>query len=140
MAREDSIELMHPNADRQLEPNFQRIISKDQNVIDEGGLFTRAQSTEISNAVDEEDVPPNGGYGWVCVFCVFWVNAHTWGINSVSGANILAVLPFFTQNFAHFVTRLTACFLPTIFHQTYSQMPHLFSTRSLAASLCHKPS
>lgn len=29
------------------------------------------------------DVPPNGGYGWVCVACVFWINAHTWGFNSV---------------------------------------------------------
>lgn len=29
------------------------------------------------------DVPPDGGYGWVCVACVFWINAHTWGINSV---------------------------------------------------------
>lgn len=30
------------------------------------------------------DVPPDGGYGWVCVACCFWINAHTWGINSVS--------------------------------------------------------
>ena len=21
------------------------------------------------------DIPPNGGYGWVCVACVFWINA-----------------------------------------------------------------
>jgi len=21
------------------------------------------------------DIPPNGGYGWVCVVCVFWINA-----------------------------------------------------------------
>lgn len=32
----------------------------------------------------KHDVPPDGGYGWVCVACVFWINAHTWGINSVS--------------------------------------------------------
>ncbi|KAL4874336.1 major facilitator superfamily domain-containing protein [Aspergillus karnatakaensis] len=30
------------------------------------------------------DAPPDGGYGWVCVASVFWINAHTWGINSVS--------------------------------------------------------
>jgi hypothetical protein len=30
------------------------------------------------------DVPPNGGYGWVNVACVFLINAHTWGVNSVS--------------------------------------------------------
>lgn len=28
------------------------------------------------------DVPPDGGYGWVCVACNFWINACTWGINS----------------------------------------------------------
>jgi len=30
-----------------------------------------------------EDVPPDGGYGWVCVACVFLMQAHTWGLNSV---------------------------------------------------------
>lgn len=34
-------------------------------------------------AKEEVDVPPDGGYGWICVACVFWINAHTWGINSV---------------------------------------------------------
>lgn len=28
--------------------------------------------------------PPDGGYGWVCVACYFLINAHTWGINTVS--------------------------------------------------------
>ncbi|KAF8475464.1 major facilitator superfamily domain-containing protein [Kalaharituber pfeilii] len=27
----------------------------------------------------------NGGYGWVCVLCVFFVNACTWGLNSAYG-------------------------------------------------------
>lgn len=48
----------------------------------------------------ERDVPPDGGYGWVCVACVFWINAHTWGINSVSildfGSLILHSLNCFT--------------------------------------------
>lgn len=34
---------------------------------------------------DREYVPPDGGYGWICVACVFLVNAHTWGLNFVSG-------------------------------------------------------
>ncbi|KAI9045673.1 MCT family MFS transporter [Aspergillus affinis] len=33
----------------------------------------------------QQDVVPDGGYGWVCVACVFWINAHTWGINSSYG-------------------------------------------------------
>lgn len=37
-----------------------------------------------AHARDREYVPPNGGYGWVCVVCVFLINAHTWGINFVS--------------------------------------------------------
>ncbi|KAK3203864.1 hypothetical protein GRF29_106g855238 [Pseudopithomyces chartarum] len=28
------------------------------------------------------DVPPDGGYGWVCVACVATINGHTWGLNS----------------------------------------------------------
>lgn len=38
-----------------------------------------------ANAVAREDVPPNGGYGWVCTFCVFLITVHTWGINSAWG-------------------------------------------------------
>lgn len=33
----------------------------------------------------EEDEQPDGGYGWVCVACTFFINAHTWGINSSYG-------------------------------------------------------
>lgn len=46
-----------------------------------------ADTTEVPeqqfNIVEREDVPPNGGYGWVCTACVFLMNAHTWGVNSV---------------------------------------------------------
>ncbi|KAG0649572.1 putative transporter ESBP6, partial [Hyphodiscus hymeniophilus] len=31
------------------------------------------------------DVPPDGGYGWVCTACCFLINAHTWGVNSSYG-------------------------------------------------------
>ncbi|KAK5946531.1 hypothetical protein PMZ80_000674 [Knufia obscura] len=37
---------------------------------------------ERPSAKPEEDQPPNGGYGWVCVACCFWINGSTWGINS----------------------------------------------------------
>lgn len=54
------------------------------------GQDHNAQSqTEPQPDADEDEkekraLPPDGGYGWVCVACVFWINAHTWGINSVS--------------------------------------------------------
>jgi len=41
-------------------------------------------STELSTAQPNDDEFPEGGYGWVCVLCIFMINAHTWGINSVS--------------------------------------------------------
>jgi hypothetical protein len=34
------------------------------------------------NIVSVEDIPPDGGYGWVCTACVFLINAHTWVCNS----------------------------------------------------------
>ncbi|KAK2773952.1 hypothetical protein FQN53_003888 [Emmonsiellopsis sp. PD_33] len=32
-----------------------------------------------------DDVPPDGGYGWVCVACSAWINGNTWGVNSSYG-------------------------------------------------------
>jgi len=26
---------------------------------------------------------PVSNYGWICVVCVFLINGHTWGLNSV---------------------------------------------------------
>jgi hypothetical protein len=37
-----------------------------------------------SHAREREDVPPNGGFGWVCVVCLHLINGHTWGLNSAS--------------------------------------------------------
>ncbi|OMP86925.1 putative transporter MCH2 [Diplodia seriata] len=41
-----------------------------------------------SSVVIEQDpsaAPPDGGYGWVCVGCVFFLNACTWGIAATYG-------------------------------------------------------
>lgn len=32
---------------------------------------------------DPDSDIPDGGYGWVCVACVFFINACTWGIAAV---------------------------------------------------------
>jgi hypothetical protein len=34
-------------------------------------------------ASEQEDVPPDGGYGWVCVAACFAINCFTWGAVSV---------------------------------------------------------
>lgn len=44
--------------------------------------FAESYQAEL-NVVEVEDVPPNGGYGWVCTVCTFLTNANTWGVNSV---------------------------------------------------------
>jgi hypothetical protein len=63
----------------------------DRDAAAEDPLYQRnhGQGLDDSTSVaepDRKDPPdvPDGGYGWVCVACVFWINAHTWGINSVS--------------------------------------------------------
>ena len=57
------------------------------------GQASRNNSEKTLASADEEqppktvnipiEAPPDSGYGWVCVVCCFWINAHTWGINSV---------------------------------------------------------
>lgn len=56
--------------------------SSDDIIPPEGSEQTTGgeKQLEQSQGVDE---PPDGGYGWVCVACVFLINAHTWGVNSV---------------------------------------------------------
>lgn len=44
------------------------------------------QDDELVNVATIEPIPPNGGYAWVCTFAVFLINAHTWGVNSVSAS------------------------------------------------------
>ncbi|TVY13001.1 putative transporter MCH2 [Lachnellula arida] len=52
----------------------------------EGNLSSESEKTIRNDAPGEiqqkEDLPPDGGYGWVCVACTFLINAHTWGLNS----------------------------------------------------------
>lgn len=60
------------------------------------GRTTAGQDADVAQPVEKEvvDSPPNGGYGWVCVLCCFWINAHTWGINSSYGV----FLQFYLDN------------------------------------------
>ena len=69
---------LDPSRPRAASPEIRRRESASEKTID---------VEEPSTVVDEkaEDLPPDGGYGWVCVACNFAINAHTWGINSTYG-------------------------------------------------------
>jgi len=60
-----------------------------QEITVDGNLHEKSPPLLSDSAATHEpqvkDEPPNGGYGWVCVFCVFLINAHTWGVNSSYG-------------------------------------------------------
>lgn len=58
----------------------EEVLSSEQELDD----LTNDRQSRRTQAIDREYVPPDGGYGWVCVVCVFLVNAHTWGLNFVS--------------------------------------------------------
>lgn len=93
------------------------------------------KSANAEARYDEDALPPDGGYGWVCVACVFWINAHTWGINSVSfpcwigqETSILMI--------SH---RAMASSCPGISHITYSQIPLPWHMRSPVVSAYPAP-
>lgn len=56
---------------------------------DELGSAETAQSSVL-----QAQEPPDGGYGWVIVGCIFMSSAATWGVNSTFGV----FLSFYTKN------------------------------------------
>ncbi|KAF7715322.1 MFS-type transporter [Penicillium ucsense] len=77
----------------------------DLDAVESGSLTTRGPDNEI-HTVDES--PPNGGYGWVCTFCVFVIIMHTWGVNSAWGV-ILA--HFLSHSTFQSATRIEFAFI-----------------------------
>ena len=75
-------------------PGTRALLAKEQTTVDlELSPSSLRSSVELpldqhqpsaDQANDQEYVPLNGGYGWVCFVCVFLINAHTWGFNVVS--------------------------------------------------------
>ena len=60
------------------------------NGVEKDGVFESPKQRSMESA-KPIDVPPDGGYGWVCVASVFIINFHTWGLNSVSPASLFIV-------------------------------------------------
>lgn len=45
-----------------------------------------------NNSHAEDDAPPDGGYGWVCVAACFTINCFTWGVVAVSDSGSAGIL------------------------------------------------
>lgn len=58
-----------------------------------------ANDLESANDNQNEEMAVDGGYGWICVICVFLINAHTWGFNSVGKPRINQSLGILTRIF-----------------------------------------
>lgn len=54
--------------------NEQGLAKSSENEPENAAVLTKTKSIV--------DIPPNGGYGWVCVAACATINAHTWGLNS----------------------------------------------------------
>ncbi|SMY22756.1 unnamed protein product [Zymoseptoria tritici ST99CH_1A5] len=66
-------------------PTWQQSPSVAQSTaIDEDIELEQLTGTE-TNVAMREDVPPDGGYGWIVTLCTFLINAHTWGVNAAWG-------------------------------------------------------
>jgi hypothetical protein len=47
-------------------------------------LSEKGAEQELDSELEQpEERDPISNYGWVCVACVFLINGHTWGLNSV---------------------------------------------------------
>ena len=114
----------------------------------------------------ENEPPPDGGYGWVCVACNFFINGHTWGVNSsyavflsyylsndyfpstsplayafiggLSVSQAMLIAPFATRIIHRYGTRV--CLLLGVFFETLSLISASFCTQKyqiiLAQGLC----
>ena len=56
-----------------------------ENALDDSKQTSNDEDPSQTPPSQVEDVPPDGGYGWICVACNFLINGHTWGINSTYG-------------------------------------------------------
>ncbi len=86
--------------DPELELNGDSSTAEDEKTITPGEPEEEPQPQAEEHVVFP-DTPTDGGYGWVCVACVFFINFETWGLNSVSMSTALLIIEevSFTQGF-----------------------------------------
>lgn len=54
---------------------------------------------ENSPPVLQQEAPPDGGYGWVCLGALFTINCFTWGVIAVSQFPCIFVILSYTCGF-----------------------------------------
>lgn len=120
----DAIELQRPNhTDADVGPVDQTL---------KNNMYTNDLEAPLTSA-EVEDVPPNGGYAWVCCGAVFFINIFTWGPTSVS-------VPYASSKDAIADTlRLGQSSSPTTLRNQHSPMDRSSRTRSLADCRFLKP-
>ncbi|GKZ59417.1 hypothetical protein AnigIFM49718_005295 [Aspergillus niger] len=69
--------------------------SEDYNSADNGDYESNESVTNPKLSIDT-DAAPDGGYGWVIVACVFWLQVHTWGINGYQSYGVF--LSYYMDN------------------------------------------
>jgi hypothetical protein len=78
--KDQELELEHGKPSSPSSETLDRLPAHEGEARNDPAKCEPSRSTELL-----VDIPPNGGYGWVCVAACFFINAHTWGMNSVSG-------------------------------------------------------
>ena len=63
---------------------------KLRRLLSPGRGLTGSRREQPSDVLEDDDEralqavdPPDGGYGWVCVACCFFINGFTWGVVAV---------------------------------------------------------
>ena len=66
-----------------IDPERQVASQRNESLSEKTIIPDEPEEPRPSDVQKPDDVPPDGGYGWVVVACVSLINGHTWGINSV---------------------------------------------------------
>lgn len=78
----DSGGMMKKEKGENVIPHAYKTDSEKNNHTPSSSSSPKDVNNNTNNNVQPVDVPPNGGYGWVCVAACATINAHTWGLNS----------------------------------------------------------
>ncbi|KAH6719004.1 MFS transporter-like protein [Leptodontidium sp. MPI-SDFR-AT-0119] len=79
-----------------IDPERQVASQRNESLSEKTIIPDEPEELRPSDVQKPDDVPPDGGYGWVVVACVSLINGHTWGINSSYGVFLAHYLEYNT--------------------------------------------